>query len=83
MKEDIKKPDSVREIINNIGFELRRDREKGELVVAEACNVHQTTVSSWIKNNRIPDWHWTRLIELSEGKLNANILMAINYSKTN
>lgn len=32
-------------------------------------NVHQTTVASWCKNNRVPQWYFADLIRLSNGKL--------------
>lgn len=46
-----------------------------EQIAAAKLNVHQTTISSWKKAGRIPQWHWEPIIELSEGKINADILL--------
>lgn len=45
-----------------------RDEVRGALIVAGACKVHQTTVTSWIEKNKIPSTHWPVLIELSQKK---------------
>jgi len=54
----------------------------GEIEVARICEVHQTTVSTWKKNNRIPSWYWPKLIEAGKGKISADTLLKISTSNT-
>lgn len=51
----------------------------GAAFVASKVGVHQTSIEYWIRENRIPAWHWPKIIELSKGKVTAEVLLKASH----
>ena len=51
-----------------------KDVENPQALAAAKIGVHQTTIDYWIRGNRIPQWHWAKIIELTQGKVSAEHL---------
>ena len=64
------------------------ERLGGQLIVSANVksksgmgNVHQTTVATWCRTNRIPQWYWSEIIKLSKGELTVTDLHEASSEK--
>lgn len=50
--------DDLRSVLSRFGF--------SQEVLGEKLDVAQTTISAWIRNNRVPNWHVGKVLTLAE-----------------